>query len=177
MPIKIVIIGPESTGKSTLTQALASYFNEPWVKEYAREYIDQLDRPYEYGDLLAIAQGQIALEEEMATKVNNFLFCDTDLHVLKIWSQHKFGKTHLWTLEQIRKRKYDLYLITDIDIAWEDDAQREHPDPEMRKYFMEMYIKTISETTVPYIILQGNNENRLKSSIDLIKYLFNYILK
>jgi len=173
MPIKIVIIGPESTGKSTLTQALASYFQEPWVKEYAREYIDRLKRPYTYDDLLSIAKGQIALEEKLATEANRFLFCDTDLHVLDIWSQHKFGKTHQWTLDQIQNRNYDLYVITDIDIPWEEDPQREHPDPAMRKYFMDLYINKIKDTGIPFVIVKGKNKTRLTAAVDQIMLLFN----
>lgn len=172
MPIKIVIIGPESTGKSTLTQELANHFNEPWVKEYAREYIEQLKRPYNYPDLLKIAKGQVALEEKYAPKADRYLFCDTDLHVMQIWSNHRFGKTHSWTLQQIKKRRYDLYLITDIDIAWEEDPLREHPDPEMREYFLNLYISIISETGVPFIILRGDLQTRLKTAMTEIKKYF-----
>jgi len=173
MPIKIVIIGPESTGKSTLSKDLAEHFNEPWVPEYAREYIELLDRPYEYDDLLAIAQGQIQKEEELAQKADRILFCDTDLHVMHIWSQHRFGKTHPWILNQLEGRHYDLYLITDIDIPWEEDAQREHPEPVMRHYFMQKYLKTVSNTTVPYIVLRGDHKTRLNLAIDKISILYN----
>jgi len=173
MPIKIVIIGPESTGKSTLSKDLADHFSEPWVPEYAREYIEQLDRPYEYDDLLAIAQGQIKREEELEKKAHEFLFCDTDLHVIEIWSRHRFGRIHPWILNQLKERHYDLYLITDIDIPWEEDPQREHPDPEMRSYFMKMYENTISKTDVPYIVLRGDHKTRTKMAIDKITSLYN----
>ncbi|WP_164675089.1 AAA family ATPase [Anditalea andensis] len=172
MPFKIVIIGPESTGKSTLSAALASHYQEPWVKEYARDYIDGLQRPYEYEDLLLIAQGQLALEDDGEAHADRFLFCDTDLHVLKIWSQHKYGKTHPWILEHINRRKYDLYLLTDIDIPWEDDPQREHPDQEMRQYFMDIYRTTIAHTNIPYIILSGNPTKRVKDAINFIRKNF-----
>jgi NadR type nicotinamide-nucleotide adenylyltransferase len=173
MPIKIVIIGPESTGKSTLSKNLSAHFNDPWVEEYAREYVEKLDRPYEYEDLLLIAQGQLMKEEDQALKADRYLFCDTDLHVIQIWSRHRFGKTHPWILKQLKERRYDLYLITDIDIPWEADPQREHPDPEMRKYFMEKYVKIISNTEVPYIILRGDHKTRLKMAVDKITSLFN----
>lgn len=172
MPSKIVIIGPESTGKSTLTKALADHFNEPWVQEYAREYIEQLESPYDYNDLLAIAKGQIEKENKLEQEADRFLFCDTDLHVVNIWSQHRYGKTHPWILEQVSIRPYDLYLITNIDIPWEEDPQREHPDPEMRKHFMDLYTKTISETGIPYIVLKGDHENRFKMAIDMINRVF-----
>jgi len=173
MPIKIVIIGPESTGKSTLSKDLADYYEEPWVQEYAREYIENLDRPYEFDDLLAISRGQIAKEEELEQVAHRFLFCDTDLHVIDIWSRHRFGKTHPWILKQINSRRYDLYLITNIDLPWEADPQREHPDPKMRQYFMDKYIETVLQTGKPYKILQGDRKTRLKMAIEKITTLYN----
>ena len=124
MPHKIVVIGPESTGKSTLSKSLAEYFKCPWVPEYAREYLEKLKGQYTYDDLLKIAKGQINKEETAIKKTENLLICDTDLHVIKVWSQHKFGKVHSWVEQLITDRKYDLYLLTDIDIPWENDPQR-----------------------------------------------------
>lgn len=147
---KIVIIGPESTGKSTLTEALASHFGEPWVPEYARQYLERLDRPYEFDDLLAIAKGQLALEERQLELADKFLFCDTDLHVLQVWSESKYKLVHPWILDQINVRRYDLYLLTDIDISWEADPQREHPEPEMRKYFFELYKSLLKKNGTPF---------------------------
>src|SRR5690606_24761449 len=118
---KIVIIGPESTGKSTLTQALAQNFDEPWVEEYARQYLEDLNRGYKFGDLRKIAAGQLALEDQKVNLAKHRLFCDTDLHVIQVWSEHRFKKTDPWIKEQIQKRKYDLYLLTDIDMVWQED--------------------------------------------------------
>lgn len=172
MPKKIVIIGPESTGKSTLTAALAAHFGEPWVPEYAREYLERLDRSYQFDDLLSIAKGQLELEDRMLKSANEFLFCDTDLHVLHVWSESKYKKVHPWIQAQIAARKYDLYLLTDIDIPWEPDPQREHPDPEMRTYFFNWYRALLEQNGTPYGIISGNNRERLSRSIDFIeKYL------
>lgn len=164
-PKKIVIIGPESTGKSTLTQALASHFGAPWVEEFAREYIEKLGRAYEYEDLLAIAQGQVEREDIQAAKAKDVLFCDTDLHVLKVWSCHKYGRLHDWTQQQLDSRTYDLYLLTDIDIPWEDDPQREHSEPEMRQFFMNWYQNLLQTTEVPVLLLSGNFEQRIDTAI------------
>jgi NadR type nicotinamide-nucleotide adenylyltransferase len=166
---KIVIIGPESTGKSTLTQGLAEKFGEPWVEEYAREYLDDLGRAYNYGDLLKIAQGQIALEEQKANAANELLFCDTDLHVIQVWSDHKFKKTHPWILQQIKKRTYDLYFLTDIDIPWQEDPLREHPDPEMRQYFFDIYRELLSNSKTPFSLISGNPEQRLDQAVIYIE--------
>lgn len=169
MPHKIVVIGPESTGKSTLSKSLAEYFNCPWVPEYARGYIERLEGKYCYDDLLEIAKGQIREEEKSIKKAENLLICDTDLHVIKVWSQHKFGKIHPWVEQQISKRKYDLYLLTDIDIPWQNDPQREHPEPEKRKKFFEIYRKVVIDSGIPYKIISGSVEERLDKSIEFIE--------
>lgn len=166
---KIVVIGPESTGKSTLSKSLAEYFNCPWVPEYAREYIERLDRPYRYEDLLEIARGQIREEEKAIEKSTNLLICDTDLQVIKVWSQHKFRKVHPWISQQISERKYSLYLLADIDIPWENDPQREHPDPEEREYFFGIYRKIVIDSGVPYKVISGSIKERLMKSVEFIE--------
>jgi NadR type nicotinamide-nucleotide adenylyltransferase len=165
MCFKVVIIGPESTGKSTLAQGLSAYFDCLWVPEYARRYLEEKKENYEYSDLLAIAKGQIDLEDKLAQSAKELLICDTNLHVIQVWSDHKFGTSDPWILDQIQKRRYDFYLLTDIDIPWEDDPQREHPQPEMRKYFMEKYRELVSATGVPFAVISGNQEQRLESAI------------
>ncbi|SMD42386.1 nicotinamide-nucleotide adenylyltransferase, NadR type [Aquiflexum balticum DSM 16537] len=169
MPHKIVVIGPESTGKSTLSKSLAEYFNCPWVPEYARNYLEKLEGQYTFDDLLEIAKGQIREEETAIKKTENLLICDTDLHVIKVWSQHKFGKVHSWVEQQITDRKYDLYLLTDIDIPWENDPQREHPEPKQREYFLEIYRNLVIDSGIPYQVISGSLEERRKKSIEFIE--------
>lgn len=165
---KVVIIGPESTGKSTLAKNLADYFGCLWVPEFAREYLEKLDRSYEFDDMVEIAKGQVFLEDESSLKSKELLMCDTDLNVIKVWSGHKFGKVHAWIEDQIKIRKYDLYLLTDIDIPWQDDPQREHPNPSMRKYFFDLYFRILQESGVPFAIVSGNQEERKQLSINFI---------
>lgn len=169
---KIVIIGPESTGKSTLTQALANKFDEPWVEEFARRYLENLLRDYTYEDLLEIAKTQLALEDEKEKTAKQLLFCDTDLHVIKVWSEYKFKKTDPWILEQIKKRKYHLYLLTDIDIPWQEDPLREHPEPAMRKYFFDQYHQLMLDGKTPFVGLSGNLEKRIKLADKAVRDLF-----
>ncbi|MFD2034111.1 AAA family ATPase [Belliella marina] len=166
---KVVIIGPESTGKSTLSKALAATFGEHWVYEYARQYLNDLGRTYQYEDLLEIAKKQIGLEDKKLKKSKNILFIDTDLNVIKVWSDHKFGKTDPWILEQIKKRKYDLYLLTDIDIPWEDDPQREHPNPEMRSHFFNIYKDLLQASGIPFEIISGGYDERFVSAMKALK--------
>ncbi|WP_143962678.1 AAA family ATPase [Litoribacter populi] len=170
--LKVVIIGPESTGKSTLAQGLAEYFGEPWVPEYAREYIDRIGRDYLYEDLLEIAKGQIREENRLENAARNLLFCDTNLMVIDVWSKHKYGQTDKWIIDTIKNRPYDLYLLTDIDMPWEEDPQREHPDPEMRAYFFELYAKKIKQTKVPYSLISGSKKERLDKAIKIIQAFY-----
>ena len=171
---KIVIIGPESTGKSTLSATLSDHFNEPWVPEYAREYLDALNRNYQYEDLIQIAKGQLRAEDTLAKTADKLLFCDTDLHVIKVWSDHKYGKTAPWILSRIAERKYDLYLFTEIDIPWQADKLREHPAPEMRVHFQKLYSQLISATGVPFTVISGNWAKRNRTAIKAVKNLLSY---
>ncbi|MCR9083390.1 MAG: ATP-binding protein [Cyclobacteriaceae bacterium] len=172
IPRRILILGPESTGKSTLASDLAVHFEEPWVPEFAREYLSMLDREYEYQDLLQIAKGQVALEDELAQKAQKFLFCDTDLRVIQVWSEHKYGRVHDWVKTELDQRVYDLILLTDIDLPWEPDPLREHPDSEMRQYFLDWYQKLAVQSDFPWEKISGNRSKRLEKSIDLIESHF-----
>ncbi len=170
-PKRILILGPESTGKSTLAADLANHFDEPWVPEYAREYLEKIERPYQFEDLLEIGKGQVALEDKLAEKANNFLFCDTDLRVIHIWSEHRFGKTDIWVLEEIDRRKYDLILLTDTDLPWTPDPLREYPELEMRQYFFKKYLQLAEESGFPFMVVSGNQQTRLHTALEAINQL------
>jgi NadR type nicotinamide-nucleotide adenylyltransferase len=166
---KVVIIGPESTGKSTLTQALADHYRSSWADEYARSYIELLDRPYAQHDLLTIAKGQIALEETAIKNAKNGLtFLDTNLYVIKVWSEHKYASCDKWIEQQIHERSYDLYLLTDTDLPWTYDPQREYPDLSMRRYFFNLYEQLVQQSGTPWAIIKGNEQERLRAAIAAI---------
>ncbi|MES2479728.1 MAG: ATP-binding protein [Bacteroidota bacterium] len=162
---KIVVIGPESTGKSTLSKALAKQLNTVWVPEYARTYLEQQGQEYQYEDLLAIAKGQITTEDELAQKANKYLICDTDLYVIKVWSEHKYGKADAFILETIAQRPYDAYILCDIDMPWDEDPLREYPEPEMRRYFYHMYQDIVVQSGKPFIIVRGSEKERLAQAL------------
>ncbi|PJJ75331.1 NadR type nicotinamide-nucleotide adenylyltransferase [Thermoflavifilum aggregans] len=169
---KIVVIGPESTGKSTLSEQLAAHLHTVWVPEFARDYLNQLHRPYEEADLLAIARGQIQSEDRLFHQANRFLICDTDLYVIKVWSEHKYQTCHPWILQQIAQRTYDLYILTYIDIPWTYDPQREYPQPEMREYFFRIYRDIVIQSGTPWICVKGNEQERLQTALNGIHSLF-----
>ena len=145
---KIVIIGPESTGKSTLCEQLASHYQTEWVREYAREYLRTNGKEYNYDTLLDIARGQIAEEElvvgslklvdknaagQLPTTNYQLVFIDTNMYVMQVWCEYVFEKCHHWILNRIVERQYDLYLLCDIDLPWIKDELREYPDLAARK--------------------------------------------
>lgn len=162
---KIVVIGPESTGKSTLSKALAEQLNTVWVPEYARTYLEQKKQAYQFEDLYSIAKGQIESEDAEAIKAHQYLICDTDLYVVKVWSEHKYGKVDSFILETIAQRQYDAYILCDIDIPWNADPLREHPEPEMRQYFFNIYKDIVLHTGKAFIIVRGNESERLKQAL------------
>lgn len=167
---KVLITGPESTGKSYLTIALAKYFKSQYVMEYAREYIGVLERDYMESDLLKMAQKQVELEEQQTQKSDEFLFCDTALTVFHIWSQEKYGQTHPWIKQQIDRIEYDLYLLCDIDLPWVEDPQRENPHD--RDRLLSLYQQSFKERNIEYFMVTGIGDIRLNNAIEIIKRKF-----
>jgi NadR type nicotinamide-nucleotide adenylyltransferase len=164
---RIAVIGPESTGKSELCQQLARDFETEWVPEYARFYLDRLPRDYEQQDLLEIAKGQLVWEDDKAEYASKYLFCDTNLIVIKIWSDYKYGSTDPWIEAELQRRKYDFYLLPYIDVAWRPDPQREHPDK--RKYFFDVYEDYLKEQNLPYAIVKGIEDDRTAAAKEALE--------
>ncbi len=166
---KIVVTGPESTGKSTLAQQLAAHYDTVWVPEFAREYLAGLNRKYREEDLLAIARGQMEREDAIARNARKgLLICDTGLYVIKVWSEYKYGRCHPWILQEIAKRYYDLFLLCNIDMPWTPDSLREHPDPAMREYFFKVYQETLSASGLPFAVVNGIDADRLDAAVEII---------
>lgn len=167
--IKVGIIGPESTGKTFLAKSLAAEYEVPWVPEYAREYLSALERPYEQSDLIDIAIGQLSSEAEMAKKANGLLILDTDLFVIKVWSEYKYGEVNPWILGQLHLHQCDTYLITFYDIPYEEDPLRENPDE--RPQLFDIYEKVIRESNLSYKVVQGTHEQRMATATNHINSL------
>ncbi len=147
---KIVLTGPESSGKTSLAQKLALHYRSDWVPEFARHYLENLNRPYQKSDLLKIAEAQIETENMRTATPVRFLFCDTDLITIKIWSEYRFGDCDPWILKQIEERTYHHYLLCKPDIAWQPDPLRENPDDREALYLrykseLIFYKKSFSE--------------------------------
>lgn len=168
---KIVVIGPESTGKSTLCEALANHYQTTWCREYAREFLLQNGTRYTYDDLLLIAQGQVLREEEAVKTTealypdgSGLLFIDTDMYVMKVWCEYVFGKCHPFILDQIAIRKYDHYLLCNTDIPWKQDHLREYPNLAPRQELLHMYKDILINQSTPWILVEGGHEDRIRQS-------------
>lgn len=169
---KVVVIGPECTGKSALSEFLAGHFKTGWVPEYARGYLDNLVRPYSQHDLTTIAHGQLRLEDKSMLHSNQVMICDTNLYVIKVWSEFKYGNCDPEILKLIRDRKYDLYLLTYIDIPWEADPLREHPDKRQQLY--EIYLSEMKDQSVPFVEIKGDRAIRQQTAIDAVNNLLKH---
>lgn len=168
---KVVIIGPECTGKSDLANFLATQLKTDFVPEYARGYLNNLQRPYTKDDLPMIARGQLRLEDEFSSGANQVLICDTNLYVIKVWSEFKYGNCDPQILQQIETRPYDLYLLTYIDIPWENDPQREHPD--RREELFNVYHTLMKGQKVPFVLISGDREQRQKTALEAVHGILN----
>ncbi len=191
---KIVVVGPESTGKSTLCTQLAAHYQTIWCPEYAREYLLKNGTDYTFDDLLTIAKGQLQLEDSQQSAVSSWqktesrersavssglssvvrrlLFIDTDMYVMKVWCEFVFGQCHLWILNKIVERKYDLYLLCKPDLPWVKDELREYPDLQSREKLYHIYKDILINQPVPWAEISGGYEDRLQKAVSATDRLF-----
>ncbi|MBN1251994.1 MAG: ATP-binding protein [Bacteroidales bacterium] len=166
--VKIIITGPESTGKTTLAKQLAEHYKTIWLPEYARTYVENLNRPYNYNDIEKIAEKQILLEEEYFKNANKILFVDTGLIITKIWFTQVFKKYPSWLDNSIKTQKPDLYLLCNYDLPWISDSVRENGSDNKRQYLFRLYQKEIEKNKFKYKIISKLGKERLNSAIKII---------
>ena len=172
--IKVVLFGPESTGKTTLSRQLARHYNTVWAPEYAREYLQKKwnneRKTCENSDILPIAIGQMEIENRLAKKADKVLICDTDLLETKVYSEEYYGGFVDPLLDDAAiANSYDLYFLTYIDTPWEEDDLRDRPA--LRIEMFNAFEHALKKYHRPYILLQGNKETRLKTAIAAIDTL------
>ena len=172
--IKVVINGPESTGKTTLTKQLAEYFNTEYVPEFARDYLqEKWDLKKEIcskEDLLVIVKEQVNLENELSSKANKVLLLDTNIITTVNWSiTHFDGFCDPWIIRQTEFLEYDHYLITNIDFPWVKDDLRDRPNE--RENMLSSLINQHDIRGLKYSIISGVKDVRKSQSIDIIKNL------
>ena len=168
--MKIVITGPESSGKTTLVEALSIRLEIESIPEFARSYLENLNNKYKYEDLLIIAKEQQKAIDNKVQK-GNLLIVDTDLLTIKIWSEYKFGKCDEWIIQTLNLKKPDLYLLCKPDIPWEADPLRENQND--REELYQIYQEEIRKLEAPSVEISGSKEHRLSISIEAIQELIN----
>ncbi|GAA4308589.1 hypothetical protein GCM10023115_36800 [Pontixanthobacter gangjinensis] len=172
--IKIVLFGPESTGKTTLSQDLAAHFNAPLVKEFMREYLQKVwdaeKRICEPRDIIPIAEGQMQVENRLAGEADELLICDTDLLELKVYSEAYYdGYCDPLLLKHALNNHYHLYILTYIDVPWTPDDLRDKPHD--REGMFQRFQNALEQSNKPYIILKGDRETRLKTAVKKIEQI------
>ncbi|MDA3910604.1 MAG: ATP-binding protein [Bacteroidales bacterium] len=164
---RIVLTGPESTGKSWLAGRLARHYNGLWVPEFARFYVANLQRNYAKEDVIYIARKQVELEQELVKCKPEYLFLDTDLIITKVWLKHVYNEVPQFVDDAIRNLPRDLHLLCNYDLQWEYDPTRENPDK--REFFFEWYRKELEYYGLDYRIVSGVNSDRLNCAVNCLK--------
>ncbi len=172
--IKVVLYGPESTGKTTLAEQLAEHYNTLWVPEFMREYLqrkwDSEKKLVTKEDLIPIANGQLNLEMEASQQVENLLICDTNLLELKVYSEYYYdGFCPSEIKNEATKSNYNIYLLTYIDTPWEADDLRDRP--ENREEMFRIFEAELKKQGFPYEILKGNKKERFENAVKIIDEL------
>jgi len=172
--IFVVLTGPECTGKSTLAKQLAMHYHTVFIPEYAREYVENLDRPYTYEDVLHIAATQVKQKSEHCQKPYRLVFLDTYLIITKVWMDLLF-KTHPdWIDEELLRKDIGLYLLCNTDIEWEPDRVRENGG-QAREDLFKIYRKELDDYGLNYHIIEGTGAERLRRAILVVDSLIKTI--
>jgi NadR type nicotinamide-nucleotide adenylyltransferase len=167
---RIALIGPESTGKTTLCSDLSEHFHTRWVPEYSRGFVEQLNRLYTLQDIEYCTKKQLEQEYELLKTANQFLFSDTELIVAKVWCEDVFNICPSWIEEKISEKKYDLYLLTFPDLPFKEDPARENPH--RRDYFFSLYKHELEKRNFDFAIIQGTGNERFGNALKAIKAKF-----
>jgi nicotinamide riboside kinase len=175
---KIAIIGPESTGKSSLCQQLATHYQSIWVKEFARAYLLQHGTHYSFAQLQEIAKGQLQCEQDALAALSQLptpptgylpLFADTEMYVMKTWCEFVFGKCHRFILDEAAVQHYDMYLLCNIDLPWTKDELREYPDLRSRQLLFHHYKDILVHQHRPWAIISGQQQQRFENALQQIE--------
>lgn len=172
--IRVVLYGPESTGKTTLSKQLASYYHTNWVPEYMRTFLENKafipgEEIVSYEELDSIAKGQMKVENASLNTADTLLFCDTNLLELQVYAEHYFGESPEAISKYALKNKYDLYILTYVDVPWEADGMRDRPED--REKMFAMFEQKLIENNLPYITVKGNEQERLEFAVSYIDKL------
>ena len=163
-------VGPESTGKTTLCNQLASHSGGSMVPEFAREYITAKGGNYVESDLITIAENQLKLENNIISQSTGPFFCDTDILVIMVWHQFKYGRRNKEIEQLFELQKPRKYLLTYPDIEWEPDPLRENPN-DLQQIF-QLYEFSLKSINADYKIIRGIGDQRLSNAVEAVSSFF-----
>ncbi len=166
---RVAILGPESTGKSWLSNKLADNYNTSIVPEYSRDFFDGKDYNYTIEDLLQISKCQFSNENRIALSAKGVIFCDTEFITMAIWSKVVFNKVHEWVQESVKNHVYDLYLLCNLDIEWEYDPLRNNAHN--RQYIYNLFVNELEVNRLNYRVVSGIGIQRLNNAITFVDEL------
>lgn len=180
--IKIVLFGPESTGKTFLAEKLAAHFNTIWIPEFARGYLENKISFYDPtsgppdeictpADILPIALGQKTMENYMATQANHVVFCDTNLHQTQVYVQYYFNTTYPWLSIMANEQPADLYLLTNIEIPWKKDPLRDRPNH--REELWKVFKNYLETNHLPFQEISETGQKRTEKAIAMVESFLN----
>lgn len=174
--LKVVFFGPESTGKTTLSQDLAAHFKTTWAPEFMRAYLqkkwDDSKENCMMEDLIPIAKGQLKNEAFAEKNADKVVFYDTNLLQLKVYSEVYYeGYCPSEIQKEVGRRNYDLYFLLYIDIPWEADDLRDKPND--REAMFHVFEEALQKNNTPFITLTGNYEKRLETAKKTIETILN----
>jgi NadR type nicotinamide-nucleotide adenylyltransferase len=165
--LRIAILGPESSGKTTLCRFLASYFETAYANEFVRGYLRRGHVISCSEDLFTVAKRQLEVEDRRIKKANRFLFCDTELINLKVWSEQAFGGCDPRLLELVSNQRYDLYLLLKPDLPWSHDGIRQGEAD--RAQLFEIYRQEIERTGTPCLEVKGDKDRRHEAVMEKLR--------
>ncbi len=168
--LRIALIGPESTSKSTLSEELAKHYHTVWVPEYSRTYLKSLHAKYTLEDILIIAKEQFRQEQELLKAAKRFIFVDTELIVSNVWCMDVFNTSPGWITATASEHPYDFYLLTYPDLPWQEDPVRENPH--RRMYFYDWYERELKKINAKYTVIKGIDDQRLKNAISAVENFY-----
>ena len=165
-PLHIIVTGPESAGKTTLTLQLAHQLNAPWNAEVARTYLEAINRPYNEEDVLSIAKLQLFNINAVNKKAAPIHVFDTSLLVMKIWLQEKYNKTVTWIEEALQNDANELYVLCQPDIPWQPDPLRENEHDRDRLFAI--YEKELKRLGKRYVVVSGDPDERVAAVVEFL---------
>lgn len=170
---RVVLIGSESTGKTTLARRLSEHYGVEWVPEFVRDYAERKGETLVFEDHAPIAHGQIALEDEYRVRASErdapLLLQDTDLLSTAVYCSHYYGKCPFWIVDAAKARRPDLYLLLDIDLPWVEDPARDRGA--MREEMQSLFRQAVQQSGVPFVVIAGDSDARFaaaRSAIDAL---------